>query len=90
MALKSSNRQKRNMTSEQKVKRALAALDSAVQEWYAEHNPENKERYADASIITNNEDGYHVCRITLNKDPDGKEFIDIKGGHHGYGKSKRN
>lgn len=91
MALKSSNRQERKPTSEQKVKRALTALDTAVQEWYAEHNPKNTEHYASASIITNNEDGYHVCRITLNSDPAGKEFIDIRGGrHHEYGKSKRN
>lgn len=89
MDLKSSNRQKRNMTSEQKVKRALAALDTAVQEWYAEHNPKNTEHYASASFITNDEDGYCVCRITLNKDPAGKVFVDIKGGRHGYGKSKR-
>lgn len=89
MALKSSNRQKRNMTSEQKVKRALAALDTAVQEWYAEHNPENKEHYADASIITNDADGYHVCRVTLNSDPEGKVFVDIKGERYGYSKSKR-
>lgn len=76
------------MTSEQKVKRALTALDTAVQEWYAEHNPENKEHYADATIFNN--DGYRVCRITLNTDPAGEVFCDIKGGRHGYGKSKRN
>ena len=76
--------------SEQKVRRALSALDTAVQAWYAEHNPENKEHYADASFINNDADGYHVCRITLNSDPEGTEFVDIKGGRHGYGKSKRN
>ena len=74
------------MTSEQKVKRALVALDTAVQEWYAEHNPENTEHYADATIF-NNKDGYRVCRITLNTDPAGKVFYDIKGGRS---KSKRN
>lgn len=84
MDLKSSK-----MTSEQKVKRALAALDTAVQAWYVEHNPENKEHYADASLIIG-DDGYRVCRITLNSDPAGKVFIEIKGGRHGYGKSKRN
>ena len=73
------------MTSEQKVKRALTALDTAVQEWYAEHNPENTEHYADATILNN-----EVCRITLNTDPAGKVFYDIKGGRHGRGKSKRN
>jgi hypothetical protein len=71
-------------SSEQKIKRALSALDSAVQEWYAEHNPENKEHYADASFMLN--DGYCVCRITLNSDPAGKVFLEIKGGRHGYGK----
>lgn len=78
------------MTSEQKVKRALTALDTAVQEWYAEHNPENKEHYADASFFASIEDGYRVCRITLNTDPAGKVFYDIKGGRHGRSKSKRN
>lgn len=77
------------MTSEQKIKRALAALDSAVQAWYAEHNPENEEHYADASFMIG-DDRYRVCRITLNSDPEGKVFIEIKGERHGYGKNKRN
>lgn len=77
------------MTSEQKVERALAALDTAVQEWYAEHNPENTEHYADATILNVGE-GYHSCRITLTTDPAGKEFYRLTGGCHGYGKSKRN
>ena len=77
------------MTSEQKIKRALTQLDTAVQKWYAEHNPENKEHYADATIFTD-EEGYHTCRIALNSDPAGKEFIDIKGGRYGRSKSKRN
>ena len=77
------------MTSEQKVKRALAALDTAVQEWYAEHNPKNTEHYADATIF-NVDEGYHACRITLNTDPAGKEFYEITRGRHGYGKSKSN
>lgn len=76
------------MTSEQKVKRALAALDTAVQEWYAEHNPENTEHYADATILDSDE-GRHSCRIILNTDPAGKEFYELTGGRHGYGKSKR-
>lgn len=71
------------MTSEQKVKRALTALDTAVQEWYAEHNPKNMDRYADATIFDDNE-GYHACRITLNTDPEGKKFFDIKGKRNGY------
>lgn len=60
-----------------KIKRALAALDSAVQEWYAEHNPENKERYADATFMDYPEDGTHISRISLNTDPEGKLYTDI-------------
>lgn len=71
------------MTSEQKVKRALSALDSAVQEWYAEHNPKNKERYASATILDG--DGYHASRTTLNSDPEGKNYIDIQSSKHYYG-----
>ncbi len=62
------------MNSEQKIKDALAALDKAVQEWYRENNPDNKEHYADAYIY---EDGTHVCRITLNSDVEGIEYVTI-------------
>lgn len=62
------------MTTEQKIKRALAALDTAVQAWYAEHNPNNKEHYASAAFLDGN--GSHVSRITLNSDPEGTVFID--------------
>lgn len=75
MALKSSK-----LTSEQKLKRALMALDTAVQAWYAEHNPKNKEHYASTAIFDDPEEGYHICRITLNSDPEGRVFIDIRGG----------
>ena len=78
------------MTSEQKIKRALAALDSAVQAWYAEHNPENKEHYADATFMDTGRYNTHVSRITLNSDPEGKKFIEIRRRRHGYGKSKCN
>lgn len=64
------------MTSEQKIKRALAALDSAVQEWYAEHNPENKSRYA-AAHISDYEEGYHASRVTLQIDAKGMNYRDI-------------
>ena len=73
------------MTSEQKIKRALAALDTAVQEWYAEHNPENKEHYASASFMDCPEDIAHISRITLNSDPEGKSFFDIQSSKHHYG-----
>lgn len=64
------------MTSEQKVKRALAALDSAVQEWYAEHNPENKSRYA-AVCISDYAGGLHASRITLQTDISNEHYTDI-------------
>ena len=63
--------------SEKKVRRALAALDSAVQEWYAENNPGNKTHYASAHICDYPEDGFHASRITLNKDSEGEHYIDI-------------
>lgn len=66
------------MTSEQKIKRALSALDSAVQEWYAEHNPENKEHYASAHICDYDyEAGLHASRVTLQADVDGQNYKDI-------------
>ena len=64
------------MTSEQKVKRALAQLDSAVQAWYAEHNPENKNHYASAHIC-DYEGGIHASRITLQSDTDDEHYTDI-------------
>lgn len=64
------------MTSEQKIKRALAALDSAVQAWYAEHNPKNKSHYASAHIC-DYEEGYHASRITLQADVEGEDYVDI-------------
>ena len=73
------------MTSETKIKRALAALDSAVQEWYAEHNPENKEHYASATILDGEGKGsYHISRITLNRDPEGTKFIDVESSKQHY------
>lgn len=65
------------MTTEQKIKRALAALDSAVQEWYAEHNPENKCHYASAHICDYEDDNYHASRITLQTDVTGENYKDI-------------
>lgn len=74
------------MTTEQKIKRALAALDTAVQAWYAEHNPENKEHYAASAFL--NGDGSHVSRITLNSDPEGTVFIDIVSSKQRYQEHK--
>lgn len=74
------------MTTEQKIKRALAQLDTAIQAWYAEHNPKNTEHYASVTFMNNPEDNYHVSRITLNSDAAGHEFVDIKSTRNGYGK----
>ena len=65
------------MTAEQKIKRALSALDSAVQEWYAKHNPENKSHYASAHICDYPEDGLHASRIALQTDIEGEHYVDI-------------
>ena len=64
------------MTPEQKVRRALAALDTAVQEWYVKYNPENKACYASAHICTY-EDGIHASRITLQTDVNGQDYTDV-------------
>lgn len=71
------------MTSDQKIKRALAQLDTAVQEWYAEHNPKNTEHYASVAFINDVEGNHHISRITLNKDAEGKVFIDIASSRQG-------
>lgn len=70
------------MTSEQKVKRALAQLDSAVQEWYAEHAPSREDRYASATIMDGVEDKWHASRITLNNDKG--DFVEIKSSKQGF------
>lgn len=62
------------MNGEQKIRDALVALDKAVQEWYQENNPDNKEHYASVYIC----DG--ECRITLNSDVAGKEYITMNMG----------
>lgn len=62
--------------SEKKIRRALAALDSAVQAWYAEHNPKNKAHYASAHIC-DYEEGLHASRITLQTDDTDEHYTDI-------------
>lgn len=65
------------------LKKALAALDTAVQKWYERNVPQNKERYASCHIRTYY-NGSHVSNITLNPDPDPypdpdtDNYIDIK------------
>ena len=71
------------MTSKQKLLRALAALDTAVQEWYAENNPKNTEHYASVAIMNDVEDNYHCSRVTLNKDVKGTVFIEFTSSHQG-------
>lgn len=58
----------KKLTSVQKIKRALAQLDTAVQEWYAENNPTSQVHYASPCIMDLEEIG-HVSRITLDKGP---------------------
>ena len=62
--------------SEKKIRRALSALDTAVQAWYAEHNPENKSHYASAHIC-DYEEGCHASRVTLQTDVTGESYKDI-------------
>lgn len=50
------------------LKKALAALDTAVQKWYGVNAPGNTERYASCHI-RNYPDGRHVSNITLLPDP---------------------
>lgn len=66
------------MNSEQKIRDALVALDKAVQEWYQENNPDNKEHYASVCIYEDVDDGTHICRTTLNSDAEGTEYVTIE------------
>lgn len=58
------------------LKKALAALDTAVQKWYESNAPQNKERYATCHIRTYL-DG-HVSNITLRPDANTDEYIDFE------------
>ena len=51
--------------AEKKVKRALAKLDKAVQNWYKVNAPDNTERYATLHIRDYPERGEHVCYLTM-------------------------
>lgn len=57
------------------LKRALAALDTAVQKWYKEHIPSYNERYASCHFRTYL-DGRHTSEITL-KTSDSGNYINI-------------
>ena len=63
-----------NATTKQ-LKRALAALDTAVQKWYKEHIPSYNERYASCHFRTYH-DGRHISEITL-KTSDSGNYINI-------------
>lgn len=63
-----------NATTKQ-LKRALAALDTAVQKWYKEHIPSYNERYASCHFHTY-PDGRHTSEITL-KTSDSGNYINI-------------
>ena len=57
------------------LKRALAALDTAVQKWYKERIPAYSERYASCHFRTY-PDGSHISEITL-KTSDSGNYINI-------------
>ena len=63
-----------NATTKQ-LKRALAALDTAVQKWYKEHIPSYNERYASCHFRTYS-DGKHISIVTL-KTSDSGNYISI-------------
>lgn len=57
------------------LKKALAALDTAVQKWYESNAPLNDERYASCHIRTYR-NGNHVSRLTLSPDSLG-DYVNI-------------
>ena len=59
-----------------RLKKALAALDTAVQNWYETHAPSNEEHYATCHIRTY-QDGSHVSYLTLLPDLKPDDYIDI-------------
>ena len=83
MASKSFNKQvKKSFNSETKIKRALDQLDTAVQAWYAEHNPQNTSHYASVCIcdyptVSLKEEDIHVVRCTLQTDENGDQYTDV-------------
>lgn len=59
------------------LKKALAALDTAIQKWYEVNAPENEERYATCHIRSY-QDGRHVSYLTLLPDIKPDDYIEIK------------
>lgn len=64
------------LKAERQLKKALAALDTAVQKWYEVNASLNKERYASCHIRSYR-NGDHVSEITLRPDEDKDNYIDI-------------
>lgn len=58
------------------LKKALAALDTAVQKWYEVNAPSNEERYATCHIRTY-QDGMHVSYLTLLPDLASDDYVEI-------------
>ena len=63
------------LKAEKQLKKALAALDTAIQNWYAVNAPENKEHYATTHFrnYPDDPDGDHVSEITL--EPKHSSFV---------------
>lgn len=59
----------------ERLKKAVATLDRAVQAWYKEHDPENTQRYATVHIRTYPYEKAHASNATL-RCTNGK-FIDF-------------
>ena len=59
----------RKLSSEEKLKRVVAALDTAVQHWYDDNCPDDEERYAVVYIFNRGADD-HISNITLKTSPD--------------------
>lgn len=59
------------------LKKALAALDTAIQKWYEVNAPENTERYATCHIRSY-QDGYHISELTLKPNEATDDYVDIE------------
>lgn len=65
------------------LKKALAALDTAVQKWYESNVPLDKSHYASCHIRSY-PDGMHISNITLLLNRDKDEYIDIASSKEKY------
>lgn len=71
--------------AEKQLKKALAALDTAVQKWYEANAPENKVCYASCHFrnYIYDPDIGHVSVITLHPDEHSDTYIDIESSKNG-------